>query len=224
MKIASPKLAAGILTAAALAAGGWWMSGTGQTPVGAGNLSLAAVAQEATAETLPDIVMGQADAPVTLIEYASYTCPHCASFHDEVFDRLKADYVDTGKVRFIHREVYFDKFGLWAGMIASCGGAPKYYAISGMLYDAQRDWIGDGQEATIAANLRKIGLKAGLSQDQLDACLNDQDMARKMVATYQKNATADDVNSTPTLVINGTKHSNMSYADLKAILDEELGQ
>jgi protein-disulfide isomerase len=224
MKITSSTLVAGALTAAALAAGGWWMSGAGQAP-GTGSLSLAAVAQEtASAETLPDIVMGQADAPVTVIEYASYTCPHCADFHDAVFDKLKADYVDSGKVRFIHREVYFDKFGLWAGMIASCGGAPKYYAISGMLYESQRDWIGDGQEPTIAANLRKVGLKAGLSQDQVNACLNDQDMARKMVATYQKNAAADKIDSTPTLVINGKKHSNMSYADLKQILDAELGQ
>jgi protein-disulfide isomerase len=109
-------------------------------------------------------------------------------------------------------------------MIASCGGAPKYYAISGMLYESQRDWIGDGQEPTIAANLRKVGLKAGLSQDQVNACLNDQDMARKMVATYQKNAAADKIDSTPTLVINGKKHSNMGYADLKQILDAELGQ
>ena len=224
MKITSSTLVAGALTAAALAAGGWWMSGAGQAP-GTGSLSLAAVAQEtASAETLPDIVMGQADAPVTVIEYASYTCPHCADFHDAVFDKLKADYVDSGKVRFIHREVYFDKFGLWAGMIASCGGAPKYYAISGMLYESQRDWIGDGQEPTIAANLRKVGLKAGLSQDQVNACQNDQDMARKMVATYQKNAAADKIDSTPTLVINGKKHSNMSYADLKQILDAELGQ
>lgn len=224
MKITSSTLVAGVLTAAALAAGGWWMSGAGQAP-GSGNLSLAAVAQEtASAETLPDIVMGQADAPVTVIEYASYTCPHCANFHENVVGKLKADYIDSGKVRFIHREVYFDKFGLWAGMIASCGGAPKYYAISGMLYDTQRDWIGDGQEATIAANLRKVGLKAGLSEDQLNACLNDQDMARKMVATYRKNATADGIESTPTLVINGKKHSNMSYGDLKEILDAELGQ
>lgn len=223
MMTTTSKLLAGALAAVVLAGGGWWVT-RGAAPAD-GALSLAAVAQEATdAQILPDMVMGQQDAPVTLIEYASFTCPHCASFHENVVDRLKADYVDTGKVRFIHREVYFDKFGLWAGLVASCGGAPKYFAIADMIYDTQRDWIGNGQDATVAANLRKIGLKAGLSEDQLNACLNDQARAQQMVATYQKNATADDISATPTLVINGTKHSNMSYEDLKAILDKELAK
>lgn len=223
MMTTSSKLLAGALAAVVLAGGGWWVT-RGAAPAD-GALSLAAVAQEATdAQILPDMVMGQQDAPVTLIEYASFTCPHCATFHENVVDRLKADYVDTGKVRFIHREVYFDKFGLWAGLVASCGGAPKYFAIADMIYDTQRDWIGNGQDATVAANLRKIGLKAGLSEDQLNACLNDQARAQQMVATYQKNATADDISATPTLVINGTKHSNMSYEDLKAILDKELAK
>lgn len=223
MMTTSSKLLAAALAAVVLAGGGWWVT-RGAAPVD-GALSLAAVAQEATdAQILPDMVMGQQDAPVTLIEYASFTCPHCATFHENVVDRLKADYVDTGKVRFIHREVYFDKFGLWAGLVASCGGAPKYFAIADMIYDTQRDWIGNGQDASVAANLRKIGLKAGLSEDQLNACLNDQARAQQMVATYQKNATADDISATPTLVINGTKHSNMSYEDLKAILDQELAK
>ncbi|MFP1643643.1 DsbA family protein [Pontitalea aquivivens] len=223
MTTTSSKLLAGALAAVVLAGGGWWLT-RGAAPAD-GALSLAAVAQETgDAQILPDMVMGQQDAPVTLIEYASFTCPHCASFHENVVDRLKADYVDTGKVRFIHREVYFDKFGLWAGLVASCGGAPKYFAIADMIYDTQRDWIGNGQDATVAANLRKIGLKAGLSGDQLEACLNDQARAQQMVATYQKNATADDISATPTLVINGTKHSNMSYEDLKAILDKELAK
>lgn len=223
MMTTTSKLLAGALAAVVLAGGGWWVT-RGAAPAD-GALSLAAVAQEATdAQILPDMVMGQQDAPVTLIEYASFTCPHCASFHENVVDRLKADYVDTGKVRFIHREVYFDKFGLWAGLVASCGGAPKYFAIADMIYDTQRDWIGNGQDATVAANLRKIGLKAGLSEDQLNACLNDQARAQQMVATYQKNATADDISATPTLVINGTKHSNMSYEDLKAILDKVLAK
>ena len=171
---------------------------------------------------MPDIVLGQDSAPITVIEYASYTCPHCAHFHDDVFIPLKRDYIDTGKVKFIHREVYFDKFGLWAGLIAQCGGAPKYYAVSGMLYATQKDWIGDGKEATIGANLRKIGLKAGLSKEQIETCLNDQDRAKALVATYQKNAGADEITGTPSLVIDGVKHSNMTYAELKAILDAKL--
>ena len=186
--------------------------------------TLPANAEElANIETLPDIAQGAAEAPVTVVEYASYTCPHCAHFHDDVFGQLKRDYIDTGKVRFILREVYFDKFGLWAGQIAQCGGDLKYYGVVDMLFSTQNEWIGDGKEATIAANLRKIGLKAGLTKDQIEACLNDQDRAQKMVLTFQKHMTDDDIKGTPSLVINGEKYDNMSYADLKKILDAKLG-
>ena len=172
---------------------------------------------------LPDIALGRADAPVTLIEYASYTCSHCARFHETVFPSLKRDYIDTGKLRFILREVYFDKFGLWAGQVAQCGGDLKYYGISGMLFSEQKSWIGDGTEAAIAENLRKIGLKAGLTKEQVETCLNDTARAEAMVRTYQKNASADAIEGTPTLVINGEKHDNMGYAELKKILDAKLG-
>ncbi|MDF2140396.1 DsbA family protein [Paenirhodobacter sp. CAU 1674] len=208
----------GIAGAAIVAVTGGWVA----SRQGAQQTGFVAPALAEDAATLPDIVLGQDSAPITVIEYASYTCPHCAHFHDDVFIPLKRDYIDTGKVKFIHREVYFDKFGLWAGLIAQCGGAPKYYAVSGMLYATQNDWIGDGKEATIGANLRKIGLKAGLSKEQIETCLNDQDRAKALVATYQKNAGADEITGTPSLVIDGVKHSNMTYAELKAILDAKL--
>jgi protein-disulfide isomerase len=195
----------GIAGAAIVAVTGGWVA----SRQGAQQTGFVAPALAEDAATLPDIVLGQDSAPITVIEYASYTCPHCAHFHDDVFIPLKRDYIDTGKVKFIHREVYFDKFGLWAGLIAQCGGAPKYYAVSGMLY-------------AIGANLRKIGLKAGLSKEQIETCLNDQDRAKALVATYQKNAGADEITGTPSLVIDGVKHSNMTYAELKAILDAKL--
>ena len=177
---------------------------------------------ETTPNLLPDIPMGSPDAPITLIEYASYTCSHCATFHETVLKPLKRDYIDTGKVRFILREVYFDKFGLWAGQIAQCGGDLKYHAVSGMMFAEQEKWIGDGQQVTIAENLRKIGLRAGLTQDQIEACLNDTARAEAMVTTYQHHATADNIEGTPSLVINGEKFSNMGYDALKKILDAKL--
>lgn len=184
---------------------------------------IATPAEAAGTAILPDVALGRADAPVTLIEYASYTCSHCARFHETVFPSLKRDYIDTGKVRFILREVYFDKFGLWAGQVAQCGGDLKYYGIAGMLFTEQAAWIGDGAEATIAENLRKIGLKAGLTKEQIETCLNDTARAEAMVMTYQKNASADAIEGTPTLVINGEKHDNMGYAELKKILEAKLG-
>lgn len=210
---------------ALVAAGGaLWMSRSG--PALPPSLSVAAVAQEATASSeaalVPDMVLGQAEAPVEVIEYASFTCPHCANFHETVLGKLKTNYIDTGKVRFVYREVYFDKFGLWAGMVARCGGPQKYFPISDILYDTQKDWLAPGEAAGIADNLRKIGLKAGLGADQVDACMKDNDMAKAMVATYQANATKDEINSTPSFVIDGQKYSNMSYEEFAGILDEKL--
>jgi protein-disulfide isomerase len=173
---------------------------------------------------VPDLVIGDADAPIEIIEYASYTCPHCANFHTTVFKDLKKNYIDTGKVRFVYREVYFDKFGLWASMVARCGGDLRYFGIQDILYNTQSEWIGGGQEAmAIVENLRKIGKQAGLSDEALDTCMNDGDMAQAMVAKFEQETAADEVNGTPTLIINGEKNSNMSYADLSAKLDGILG-
>lgn len=187
--------------------------------------SLSALAQDAemTEIDVPELVLGEADAPIELIEYASYTCPHCANFHSAVFKKLKADYIDTGKVKFVYREIFFDKFGLWAAMVARCGGDMRYFGIQGLLYEQQSDWLAGGRDAMqVVENLRKIGKTAGLSDEQLDACMNDGDMAKAMVEKSQQQAEADEVNATPTLVINGKKHSNMSYDDLSELLDGML--
>jgi protein-disulfide isomerase len=119
--------------------------------------------------------------------------------------------------------VYFDRFGLWASMVARCGGEEKFFGISDMLYEQQREWT-DGQPAEIADNLRRIGKVAGIEPDALDACLNDEAKAKALVAWYQENAEAHDVNSTPTLIINEQKYSNMAYDDLKAIIEEKLAE
>ena len=179
------------------------------------------------ADDLPEVSemsLGNPDAAVTVIEYASFTCPHCRTFHETVFDQLKANYIETGKIRFIYREVYFDKFGLWAGLVARCGGPVRYFGITDLIYETQPEWLASRNDAGIAQDLRKLGLTAGLGADELDACLTDGQMAQAMVAAYQQNASADEVTSTPSFIINGQKYSNMSYADFSAILDEKLGQ
>lgn len=172
--------------------------------------------------TVQDMALGDADAPVTMIEYASFTCPHCASFHEDVFPELKRDYIDTGKVRFIHREVYFDRYGLWAGMVARCGGEMRYFGIADRIYETQRDWTAGGDPATIAGNLRRIGLAAGLSEDELEACLSDAQKAETLVAWYEENAAEDGIQSTPSFVIDGELFSNRPYADLAAEIDSRL--
>lgn len=179
----------------------------------------AAFAQEAPA--VPDMMLGDPDAPITIIEYASFTCPHCANFHQTVMKDLKRDYIDTGKVRFIHREVFFDRYGLWASMVARCGGEMRYFGMADRIYGTQREWA-QGDAAAIAGNLRRIGLTAGLTGEQIDACLNDNDTAQALVTWYGENAKEHEINSTPSFIIDGEKYGNMSYAAFAEILDEKL--
>lgn len=190
----------------------------------------AANAQEALGDidtsSVVEMQLGNPDAPVTVIEYASYTCPHCASFHAGAYKQLKADYIDTGKINFVYREVYFDRFGLWASAIARCAGTPEtFFGITDMLYTSQAEWAraGGGDPAQIADELRKIGRLAGLSGDTLEACLTDADSLRTLVAWYQQNAAEDGINSTPSFVINGTKYNNMAYSEMSRLIEEAAG-
>jgi protein-disulfide isomerase len=197
-------------------------------------LPLAAFAQEAAAPAaaepaaeavaIQEMALGQPDAPVTVIEYGSLTCPHCATWHQTSLPQLKAEFVDEGQVRYVFREVYFDRFGLWASMVARCGGEMRFFPILDQLYAQQRDWVGDGQPAAIADNLRRIGLASGLGAEQIDACLRDEAQAEALVAWYQANAEADGIDSTPSFVINGEKHSNMAWADMRALIEAELAE
>jgi protein-disulfide isomerase len=173
---------------------------------------------------IPDMIQGDADAKVEIIEYASYTCPHCASFHAGLYKDLKKDYIETGKVKFIYREVYFDRFGLWASMIARCAGPDRFFGMTDLLYKEQSLWSRAGDPAAIVVELRKIGLKGGLDNDTLDACLEDADNAQALVAWYQENAERDNIRSTPSFLINGEPYSNMNYADFSAIIDEKLAE
>ncbi|WP_372605140.1 DsbA family protein [Actibacterium sp.] len=182
---------------------------------------ISAFAESMTPEIV-DFAIGAEDAPVTIIEYASFTCPHCARFHDDVYPLLKADYVETGKVRFVYREVYFDRPGLWAAMVARCGGEMRYFGISDMLFDKQKEWIGDGTGAVIAANLRKIGLSAGLTNEELDQCMADGAKAQAMLDHYEVNITEYPIEGTPALVVNGKLYGNMGYDELKELIEKAL--
>ena len=119
-----------------------------------------ALAQEAATEAPGDFSLGSPDAPVKVVEYASFTCPHCATFHANVFKKLKTDYIDTGKVHFTLREVYFDRYGLWAAMVARCGGDMRYFGIHDMLFDQQQDWATASDPTIAVQKLRTIGLSA----------------------------------------------------------------
>jgi protein-disulfide isomerase len=214
---------------AAIGLGGWYMtSNRSSTMVAFPDAPLpgAANAQTTSGEIdtsgVQDMIAGNPDATVEIIEYASFTCPHCATFHKGAYKQLREEYIDTGKVRFVYREVFFDRFGLWASLVARCGGPEKYFGIADLIYAGQDQWTRAGEPAAIVEELRKIGRLAGLDNDTLEACLQDAEQAQTLVAWYQQNAEADQIDSTPSFIINGKKYSNMSYPDMKAIIDEAL--
>jgi protein-disulfide isomerase len=219
------RLMSGVFAAVALAAGAYAVTGyNSQTRLPENPLIGAASAQEAEIDTstITEMVLGAEDAPLTMIEYASYTCPHCANFHTGVFKQLKEEYIDTGKMKLIYREVYFDRYGLWASMIARCGGPEKFFGISDLIYKGQSDWTRAGGASEIVDALRKIGGLAGLEKETLEACLQDGTKAQTLAAWYQENATADGIQSTPSFLLNGTKVENQSYEKFKALIDAEL--
>ena len=181
-------------------------------------------AEEASEVVKPiaEMMQGKQDAPIEMIEYASFTCPHCATFHADVYPKLKINYIDKGLVKFIYREVYFDKYGMWASMIARCAGADRFFGMTDQIYRKQSNWARAESDVAIVTQLRKIGLLAGLDESQLSSCLQDGVKLRALVEWYSENAKRDEIKSTPTLIINGEKHSNQSYEQLTEILDEIL--
>jgi protein-disulfide isomerase len=174
--------------------------------------------------TIPDMVQGAEDAPITMIEYASYTCPHCAAFHAGPYQEIKKNYIDTGKVKLIYREVYFDRYGLWGSMVARCGGPDKFFGITDLIFKGQSDWAKLGTPTEIVDAFKKIGRLAGISDEELNACLQDGEQAQTLVAWYQENAEEHDVTGTPSFVINGEKVGNQSYAEFEALFEAELAK
>ena len=216
-------------TALVLAGAGWWAM---QQRDGSAEPAMPRIAQVDTGETATDatptdgpevveMTLGAEDAPVEVIEYASYTCPHCATFHQSVFKDLREDYIGTGQVRFSYREVYFDKYGMWASLIARCEPS-RFFGVTDLIYKGQQEWARAGSDAAIAEELRRIGRMAGLDGDQMEACLTDGDKLQSLVGWYQRNAEEHDISSTPSFVIDGQKYDNMSYADFAAAIDQRL--
>jgi protein-disulfide isomerase len=157
----------------------------------------------ATPSPLGDMTLGEPNAAVTIIEYASMTCPHCAHFHETVYTTLKKDYIDTGKVKFIFREFPLDIKAAAGSMLARCVGKTdpsKYFAVVDILFKTQESWIPND---TVAA-LRRIGRQAGFSDQATDACLADQPTLDAIKATQEHAADKLKVNSTPTFFVNGT--------------------
>jgi len=168
---------------------------------------------------LPDEVLGKADAPVTIVEYASMTCGHCAHFANTTFPELKTKYIDTGKVRFILREFPFDPRAEAAFMLARCS-KDNYFPMVEVLFKQQENWAGV-QDAKAA--LLQIAKLAGFSQESFEACLTDQKLLDDVRAVQRRGAEEFGVDSTPSFFINGKMYKGaMSIEEMSAIIDGML--
>jgi protein-disulfide isomerase len=198
-----------------------------EKPESSGKVDMAKVLQPGP---LPEMSIGDEKAPVTIVEYMSMTCPHCAHFHATTFDPIKTKYIDTGKVRFILREFPFDPVATAAFMLARCtpsnpqqlAGAKEYYAMVSMLFKQQRAWAAPADGNVRNALLQQSKL-AGFTQESFTACLTNQKLLDDVNATMKRGAEEFGVNSTPTFLINGNRYSgDMSVEAMSALIDSLL--
>jgi len=196
-------IAVGALVAIAVSAGIYYYRG-GFNRVAAKDKKVDPdVAVLMAAGPLPDIVVGSANAPNTIVEYASMTCPHCAQFQTEVFPQVKVKYIDTGKARYILREFPLDNLAAAAFMLARCSGNDRYYPMVDALFSTQESWAEPGVDAK--DKLLQIARQAGMSKDEFDKCLSDKELFSKILQVRQIANDKFQVDSTPTFFINGKR-------------------
>ena len=163
---------------------------------------LIAEAQTVLGLTRDDRILGNPDAPITIIEYASLTCPHCAHFANEVLPELKKKWIDTGKVKLVLRDYPLDEPALRAAMVARCAPPDRFYAYVDTFFGAQEKWVTARDYRDALARLVKLG---GMSREEFDNCLKNTALENKIVEGRLIASKELDVNSTPTFFINGTK-------------------
>lgn len=165
--------------------------------------SLAACGPKGTKVSAEDMTLGNPNAKVTVVEYASVACPHCAKWNEEVFPAFKAKYIDTGKVNYVAREALTGEPTLAnaGAMLARCAGKDKYFQVTDALYHAQASIF---QTGDIRGELLTIARAAGMSEDQFNSCLSDENAA-KSAQRLEKLMKDNDVKGTPTFVVNGKK-------------------
>ncbi len=167
-----------------------------------------------------DFVLGNAEAPVTIIKYASLTCPHCATFHEATAEHLKRDHIPQGRVRYIHRNFPLDQSAMAGSMLLYCGngGQARFFALLDILYTEQGAWT--RAEDPVDA-LRRIAARTGINRDAFNACMSDRALADRIIAERDEGAQTYGVRATPTLLINGARYSgNLNVAQIETVLEE----
>lgn len=185
--------------------------GNAQTPVRSSSSGSAEAAQqdaepidvaalEAKGYAIGDIVLGDPNAPVTMIEYASLTCPACKAFHSETLPAIKRDYINTGKLKLVLRELHGHRIGLDASALARCAGPDRFYAFLDVLFSRQNNYRTQDRAENLA-ELARIGKLGGLSKEKVEACLSDTNYLNKLYQDSVANVEKDQVPATPYLII-----------------------
>lgn len=183
-------------------------------PAAAGNVPLA--------EAVAEMAMGRDDAPVTMIEYSSLACPHCATFHRDVLPKIKETYIDTGKVRLVYRDFPLGGLALAAAMVARCGGRQKYFGFIEVLFRSQAQWSRSDDPRRELARVARFG---GISQTDFEACLVNEplmtDIRERAADARQKFG----IDSTPTFIIDGEKIVGARpFEDFRDAIEKALGK
>lgn len=173
----------------------------------------------AVAVSPSDMTQGRADAPVTIVEYASLTCPACADFHSKVLPEVRKAYVDTGKARLVYRDFPLDRLALAGAVLARCAGRDRFFGFIDLLFREQSRWAGAEDPV---AQLARLALLGGVSRAKFDSCLEDEALQRT-VLEQRLAARQFEVTATPTLLINGRKFSGgLAFAEIRAVVESIL--
>ncbi len=164
-----------------------------------------------------DYVIGEATAPVTIIEYASLTCPHCARFHGQVLPALKKELIDSGKVRLVYRDFPLDQFAMAGSVLARCAGRDRYFAFLDVLFRDQSRWARSQDPIQALSQIARLG---GMGKEKFQSCLNDKKLQESILKQRLDGNQKYQVNSTPTLIINGKKFSGgLTFDQIKAVVE-----
>ena len=169
------------------------------------------------AKTDDEIFLGNNNAKIVVIEYASMTCIHCANFHKEVFPKIKKNYIDTNKIKFIYRDFPLDKQALFGSVLAKCAPKEKYFDFVKLILATLKKWIAN--DDTFIDKLTNIGKLAGLNENKINACFNDEQIVDGIIKTRTLAEEKYNISSTPSLIINEKKYSAMSYENFEKIIE-----
>ena len=178
-------------------------------------------AHHSSGAAAPDqLVLGAADAPITLVEFSSLTCPHCAAFHNDTLPAIKTTYIDTGKVKLVYRDFPLNKAALLGSALAHCAGPDRFFGFLEALFKSQPSWAHSDDPVSA---LTRIGRLGGLKAAAIETCLNDKELFDRILASRVEGSKEFDITSTPTFIINGEKHQGaLSYEQFATIFERLL--